>query len=61
MGSAGVAGVAGVKYGLSQVASPRQVVDCPHCDQPLVYPDDLADGYHTSDSACMRAQRKAIR
>lgn len=31
---------------------------CPHCDDPLIYADDIRDGYHTSITACVRAHRK---
>ncbi|MFW0789649.1 AAA family ATPase [Gordonia sp. CPCC 205333] len=32
---------------------------CPHCDDPLIYADDLADGFHTSKTKCVAAQKRA--
>ena len=31
---------------------------CPYCDKALIYRDDINDGYHTSNSKCVRAHRK---
>ncbi|GAA12577.1 AAA family ATPase [Gordonia alkanivorans] len=31
---------------------------CPHCDEQLIYGDDIRDGFHTSKSKCVRAHRK---
>lgn len=31
---------------------------CPYCDEALIYRDDISDGYHTSNSKCVRAHKK---
>ena len=36
----------------------RDTTTCPHCTEPLIYSDDRRDGYHTSNSKCVRAHKK---
>ncbi|MDS1114478.1 AAA family ATPase [Gordonia westfalica] len=39
-------------------AEGRTTTSCPYCEDPLIYSDDKTDGYHTSNSKCVRAHKK---
>ena len=44
--------------GQSGHAPSNGAMACPHCSEPVEYDDDRRDGYHTSISACVNAEKK---